>query len=76
MTVGKELESGTANCCLGSRSENKSRSEEFKSILAAGQQDTTESAVGLLSGNFYLHLHLGTNGQAVPAALVDGGITV
>lgn len=30
----------------------------------------------LLRGNFYLHLHLGTNRQAVPAALMDGSITV
>lgn len=27
-------------------------------------------------GEFYLHLHVGTNRQAVPAALVDGCITV
>lgn len=45
VTVVKELESGTAYCCLGSwpeKTDNKSINEEFKSILAAGQQNITE----------------------------------
>lgn len=61
---------------LARGAENKSINEEIKSILAAGQQNTRESAEELLWGNLYLHLHLGTNRQAVPAALVDGSITV
>lgn len=77
VTAGRELESGTAHCCLGGwpekREERSGGMRSFKSM----ETTTGAGSVGRgHSGNFYLHLHLGTSRQAVPAALMDGGITV
>lgn len=44
--------------------------------MAPGQQSTTEPEEEEVRGKLYLHLHLGTDRQAVSAALVDGSAAV